>query len=220
MLLALLLAVGPSPVEFIGFSAGDKYAAWIDHGTADGSGFPWASLHVQDVAKNAPALSVVTITLEAGAEGDSEEAAVAKVRASLQEVQEKLGVAEWLPAREIAHDEKGELTDHEGAPIGTLELKSRKAAKGCGSPFKPLLLKAVISFLDDDKPATLADEKKPPRERPCSTGCALDRVFAHGKAALLFIKCGVPGFEGPASKLSTLSGVLPYGLDEPLPEEK
>ena len=217
MMIALALVVA-APIEVVGFSPDDRYAAWIEHGVGAGSGFPFATLHVTDIAKSAEALPPRTVTLDGGRETDTEEAAVERARALADDAREKLEIKEWAHARNIQHD-NGEMSDHEGAPIGTMEVKARKAAGRCQEPFAPLLLKITVHFLDDDKPARLVEDKRVPKDRPCLTGCALDRIYAHGKAALVFVKCGAPGFEGPASKLVALTGTLPYGLDEELPAE-
>jgi hypothetical protein len=75
------------------------------------------------------------------------------------------------------------------------------------------MLRLALFFLGDDKPARLAEEKKPPKDRACATSCTLAGAFAHGKAALMFARCGVQGSEGPATKLSAYAGTLPYGLE-------
>lgn len=219
MLIALLVAAAAAPVEVVGFSADDKYVAWIEHGTSEGSGFPWARLHVTDVARSADAVPAVQVTLDSGKEGDTEEAAVQRARSSAQSMRGMLGVSSWVSPRVIQHDAKGEMSDRTGAPIGTVELKQREGKGKCEEPFRALLLKLTVLWLDDDRPSKIADEKKPPRERPCATGCALGDIYAHGKAALVFAKCGVQGFEGPATKYTAYTAKLTYGLDEPLPAQ-
>jgi len=203
----------------IGFSPDDKYVAYLEHGIGAGSGNAFATLHIIDVARSAPAQPPVEIRLDS----DDEAAAVSQARAAAESARKKLHVTAWTPAREIAHDEHGAMTDREGAPIGSLELKSRSAGPRerarCEEPFAPLLLKLSVLFVDDDHPAKVADEKKPPADRPCAGDCALDKVFAHGKAALVLVKCRVLGFEGPATKYSSYTAMLPYGLDEDLPAQ-
>jgi hypothetical protein len=208
MWLVLLAAI-----EVIGFSPDDRYVAWVEHGLGSGSGNAFATLHLIDVRRSAPAQPPVEIRLDS----DDEAAAVAQARAAAESAREKLHLGTWKPAREVPHDKGGAMTDHEGAPIGALELKSRSAGPRerarCEEPFAPLLLKLTLFFADDDRPARLAEEKKPPVERPCASGCALDKIYAHGKAALVLVKCSVPGYEGPATKYTAYTGVLPYDLD-------
>ena len=218
MLLALLLAADALPIDVVGFSPDDKYVAWIEHGVAEGSGFPWARLHVTEVSRSADASAPVEIKLDSGKDTDTEDAAVKQARAAAEGARSKLRVASWAAPRVIQHDEKGELSDHTGAPIGTLQIEQRvaKGKPSCEEPFRPLMLRLVILFLDDDRPARLAEDKKPPKERSCATDCALAGVFAHGKAALAFARCGVQGFEGPGARYSAYTGTLPYGLDEPI----
>src|SRR3954447_25153902 len=119
MLLALVLAAATtSPVEVVGFSPDDKYVAWIEHGVSEGSGYPWARLHVTAVTRSADATAPVAITLDSGKDTDTEEAAVQQARAAAAAARAKLGVACWAAPRVIQHDDKGELSDHTGAPIG------------------------------------------------------------------------------------------------------
>lgn len=209
-----MLAVLFAALEVIGFSPDDKYVAYLEHGIGAGSGNAYANVYILDVRKSAPAQGPVEIRLES----DDESAAVSQARAAAERAREKLHVAAWNPAREIPLDEHGAMAERDGAPIGTLEIKSRSAGPSqrakCEEPFVPLLLKLTVFFVDDDHPARLAEEKKPPSDRPCASGCALDKVFAHGKAALVLVKCSVQGFEGPATKYSLYTGLLPYGLDE------
>ena len=224
MLIALLLAAGPAlPIEVVGFSPDDRYVAWIEHGVSEGSGYPWARLNVTEVSRSGEAIPPVKITLDSGRDTDTEEAAMRKARAATDAARGKLRVASWSAPRIIQHDEKGELSDHRGAPIGTVQIEERVASgkdkSKCDEPFRPLLLRLVVLFLDDDHPARLAEDKKLPTDRPCASACELAGVFAHGKSALAFTKCGVQGFEGPGTKYTAYAGTLPYGLDEPLPAQ-
>src|SRR5262249_35590936 len=174
MLIALLLAANALPIEVVGFSPDDKYVAWIEHGVAEGSGFPWARLHLTEVARSADASAPVEIKLDSGKDTDTEDAAVKQARAAAEGERARLRVASWAAPRVIQHDEKGELSDHTGAPIGTLQIEER-VAKGkstCEEPFRPVLLRLAMFFLGDDRPARLAEDKKPPKDRPCATSCA------------------------------------------------
>jgi hypothetical protein len=209
MLLVLLAAI-----QVIGFSPDDKYVAYMEHGVGAGSGNAFATLHILDVRKGAPAQAPVEIRLDGG----DEDAAVSQARAAAERAREALHVAEWAPPREIAHDDHGAMSDAQGAPIGTLELKSRSAGPRerarCEEPFQPLLLKLTVLWMDDDHPSRMTDEKKLPAGRPCASECALDKVYAHGKAALVLVKCTVQGFEGPEAKISAYTAQLTYGLAE------
>ena len=218
-LFSLPLAARASALEVVGFSPDGAYLAIIEHGVGEGSGLPWARLSILEVAKNAQ-VSRTEVNLDSGGEDD----AVAQVKQRAEAAREKLQIAKWVPAKLIRHDQTGQMRDHEDAPIGTLEIKARKATSkqlpsgtaACDAPFSPLLLKATVFFVDDEKPAVLASERKVPHERACSTGCALDQIYAHARSALVVIKCAVPGFEGPASKPWPITGKLPHALDEDL----
>src|SRR2546428_697234 len=81
-----------------------------------------------------------------------------------------------------------------------------RAKSECGEPFRPFLPRLVVLFLDDAPPARLAEDKKLPTDRPCASTCELAGVFAHGKSALAFTRCGVQGFEGPGTKYTAYAG--------------
>lgn len=218
MLIALLLAAA-LPVEVVGFSPDGRYAAYIEHGVGEGSGYPWARLRVTEVARNAEAAAPVVFRLDSGRTADTEEEAVRKARQAATAALGKLRVPSWVPPRIVRHEPDGELTDGDGAPIGTLQIKPREARGKCDEPFRPLLLQLTLFFLDDDRPARLAADSALPKDRPCASACELAGMFAHKKSALALVRCTVPGFEGPAAKYTAYAGVLPYGLDEPLPEK-
>ena len=192
MLLALLAAI-----QILGFSPDDKSAAYLETGENEGSGEAFANLHVIDVAKNTDKVTSF----------DSEAKAL------------KAAGTAWVKPRTIEHDEHGELSDRTGAPIGTLSLTTRKGGKStCDEPFGPLLIKLVMHFMDDDKPATVAAEKSAPKSRQCVSSCSLGKVYAHGKAALVLVTCVTPGFEGKGESVTPFAKSLPYGLDEDLPD--
>ena len=112
MLIALLLAAGPAlPIEVVGFSPDDRYVAWIEHGVSEGSGYPWARVHVTEVSGSGEAIPPVKITLDSGRDTDTEDAAVRKARAAADAARGKLRVESWVTARIIQH-EQGELSDH------------------------------------------------------------------------------------------------------------
>jgi hypothetical protein len=191
-MLALLAAI-----QILGFTPDDKSVAYVETGENEGSGAAFANLHVVDVAKGTDKVTAF----------DSEAKAFTAA-----------GTA-WVKPRTIEHNERGELSDRAGAPIGNLILTTRKGGKStCDDPFGPLLIKLVMHFLDDDKPATIASEKSAPKSRQCASSCSLDKVYAHGKAALVLVSCVVPGFEGKAESTSPFAKSLTYGLDEDLPD--
>ena len=190
-MLALLAAV-----QILGFTPDDKSVAYVETGENEGSGETFANLHVIDVAKN----------LDKVAAFDSEAKAL------------KAAGTGWVKPRTIEHDERGELSDRAGAPIGTLSLTTRKGGKtSCDEPFGPLLIKLVMHFMDDDKPATIASEKSAPKSRQCVSSCSLGKVYAHGKSVLVLVSCVTPGFEGKGASMTPFAKSLPYGLDEDLP---
>jgi hypothetical protein len=195
MLFALLASI-----QILGFTPDDKSVAYVETDETAMDGEQYVYLHVIDVAKNTDKVTSF--------KGES-----ATARASTA-----AGTA-WVKPRTIEHGERGELSDRTGAPIGNLVLTTRKGGKStCDEPFGPLLIKLVMHFMDDDKPAAIASEKSAPKTRQCASSCSLDKVYAHGKAALVLVSCVTPGFEGKGESVTPFAKSLPYGLDEDLPD--
>jgi hypothetical protein len=219
LLLASAVLATPPAVDVVGFSPDDRYVAYVEHGVGEGSGLPWARLVVVDVRKSLTAVPPLEVSADPNVPDVTEAATVEKARALLLPVQKKLRVKSWVPARALALGENGELQEKSGAPLGNLEVKTSKARKGgaCEPPFVPQLLKGTLFLMGDDGPRTLLAEKAPPTGRRCSSGCRVHAVYAQGKAVLGLAACKVPGFEGSAESLTPMTGILAYGLDEPLP---
>jgi hypothetical protein len=97
------------------------------------------------------------------------------------------------------------------------KAKGKEAARSCDEPFAGYLLTLTMYWMDDDTPAKLLADKKVPKERACTQGCKLGRVFANGRSAVFELECAVQGYEGPATKSVAVSARLAYGLDEDLP---
>lgn len=217
---ALVALPTRAEVEALGFSADGKYAVLLEHGVADGSGFPWARVTTFEAAKNAVVGKPIEVVLQAG--GATEAQAVEQAKRAFEAARVKLNMAALRPGKEIRHDEKGELHDREGAPIGTLKITARRAtakegAKTCYQPFSPLLLSLTLYWMDDDKPAKLLAERRVPKDRACLTGCDLGKTFADGTTAIFVLQCGAQGFEGTNSRAVPVAAHLLYGLDEDLP---
>ena len=222
---ALLCVLAPArparaALEVLGFSTDGKHAVVLEHGVGDGSGYPWARATVLEVAKNAVVGKPVEVTLESGEATEQE--AVDKVKKAFEEARAKLGVAPLKAGRTIAHDDEGNLKDREGAPLGTVKLTAKKAAgkqlaRPCDEPFAGFLLTLTMFWMDDDTPVKLLADKKVAKDRACTTGCKLGKVFAGGRSAVFELECGVQGYEGPATKSVPVAARLAYGLDEDLP---
>lgn len=209
-------------MEVLGWSADGAYVALLEHGVGQGSGFPWARVTILDVAKHRPVSAPTKVDLEAA--GASEADAVVQAKKKAESERARLKISAWVPGKKIAHDEKGELRERGGGPIGTLELTAAKATKKqqvreCDEPFSAQRLKLVIHWLDDDAPFTVVDEKTVPKERACTTECAFGPVFAQAKSAVFVLECGIQGFEGKATLSYPVAAKLPYGLDEEIPIE-
>lgn len=217
MLIALLLAAAPThPVDVVGFSPDNKYVAWIEHGVGETNGFPWARLHVTDVAQSADAVPTAQISFDNGDPQDTEQKAVKQARAAAESTRRRLNVSSWAAPRKIRHDDQGELLDARGKPFAVVDLKSKTGDASCREPYKPLLLEVLVHRNDDKEPTRLAGDSTPPRDRPCMVACVLADVYSHGKATLVLAACGVDAFQGrPVTRYSAYTGVLPFSLEPP-----
>ena len=207
-------------VECLGISSDGKHAVLLEHGVRDGSGFPWARATVLEAARNVTVGKPFEVTLDGAAATDA--AAVEQVKRAFEAARAALTVGPLRACREIAHDEKGGLTERSGVPIGTVQITTRKArrteaANPCAAPFSPLLLSVKLYWMDDDRPANLLLDKKVPKDRACLSGCVLGKVFTEGTTGLFVLQCGAPGFEGPGTRSVPIAVKLLYGMDEDLP---
>lgn len=215
MLIALLLAAAPThPVDVVGFSPDNKYVAWIEHGVGETNGFPWARLHVTDVAQSTDAVPTARISFDNGDPQDTEQKAVKQARAAAESTRRRLKVSSWVPARRVRHDDQGELLDAKGKPFATVDIKANPGKESCREPYRALLLEVLVHRNDDTEPTRLAGDSAAPRDRQCMVACVLADVYTHGTATLAFAACGVDAFQGgPVTRYSAYTGVLPFSLE-------
>ncbi|MBS2024374.1 MAG: DUF2259 domain-containing protein [Deltaproteobacteria bacterium] len=212
---ALAADTVPGQAEVLGFTPSGSVAVLLEHGVQDGTGFPWARATFYEVKKQRMVDQPLEVRLETP---DATEAqAIDKVKALADEKRQKLKLEKFVPGKHIARDEKGQLFDSEGAPIGSIEVKTRKfggkAPKVCDAPFKPILVTVKMIWMDDDKPQTLLADKATPKDRACLIDCEFDQVFALNQSVLVTLKCDAPGFEGAQKQTVAVPVWTRYGLD-------
>src|SRR4051812_38157060 len=174
MLIALVLAAAAAhPIDVVGFSPDNKYVAWIEHGVGESNGFPWARMHVTDVAQSADAVPLTQISFDLGDPADTERKAVKQARVAAETWRRRLHVSSWVAPRHIRHDDQGELLDAKGKPFAAVDIKVNPGQASCREPFRALLLEVLVRRNDDKEPARLAADSGSPREHPCMVGCAL-----------------------------------------------
>src|SRR3954447_17908225 len=214
MLIALLLAAAAThPLDVVGFSPDNKYVAWIEHGVGESNGFPWARMHVTNVAQNAEAVPTAQIVFDLGDPADTEQKAVKQARVAAETWKRRLKVSSWVAPRHIRHDDQGELLDAKGKPFATVNIKVSSGPATCQAPYRPLLLEVLVQRNKDTEPTRLAQDSAPLRDRPCMVACLVGDVYTHGKATLVLAACGVDAFQGrPVTRYTAYAGVLPYSL--------
>ena len=221
-LLLIAAAVRAQGPEVLGWSPDGAYVALVEHGMGEGSGFPWAKLTILSTAKGKPVVAPTRVDLSNG--GATEDDAVAQMKKKAEAERKRLKIAKWVPGRTIATNERGDLTDRSGAPIGTPKItaspaNSRQQARACEEPFFAQRIKFEVYFTGDQNPFVALDEKRTPTERACVTQCKLGPVFAQAKAAVFLLACGIQGFEGTATSYYPIAAKLPYALDADLPSK-
>ncbi len=208
-------------VDVFGFTPDGSKVVAIEHGVYDGKGTAWGRITFFDTAKASVIGKPIEFELESADQTEEDAFAEAKTRAEAERVRLKLPAL--VPGKSINTNEKGELTEKEGAPIGNLEVKLArgKSVRECMDPFKAELLTAKLYLMGgDEKPTVVIKETKTPATRACTMGCAPSKTYGQGKGALFVLSCNTKGFEGPATQAMLLPlGKLEYPLDGELPPQ-
>jgi predicted secreted protein len=208
-------------VELFGWTPDGSKVVAIEHGVYDGKGSPWARVTFFDTAKGTTLSKPLELELEPEVP-EADAVAEAKKRAEAERVRLKLPAL--VRGKVIKTDEQG-LWASDGTPIGSLEIKSRKASKKqavreCGEPAEAELLSVRLFLVGGDTPIKLLDEKKTPATRACSMGCSAGATYGHANAGLFVLKCQIKGYEGPATQAFLVPvGKLEFPLDADIPPQ-
>lgn len=200
-------------LEFWGFSSDARFVAFEQHGSQDGSGFPFSRLTVVDVKRNAFAGYAEKIVKDGSAE--DERASTAQTLALLLK---RVGIKRGLTGTNVF--QKGDiiatkanftqpLTSADLPKVAkitldgkayTLELIERPAPPMTGdcraySPFPAALLELKLSQGATSR--ALQKDILLPNSRKCVYSYGIARVYRYRSSVAVFLRTLSPGFEGP-----------------------
>jgi predicted secreted protein len=198
-------------LEFWGFSSDGKTAAFEQYGERDGSGFPFSTLTVLDVQRNAFIAST-------SSELETEMAKLPAVR--LQSAKKLEGK---IKGAGIKRGLMGTLVYQKGQSEGftypllsealpnqaqftwngktyTLELTPQLISKPTSRciAFKEYALSLLeLKLSSGSSTRTLQKDSKLPASRGCVYDYGISRVYAYRSSLVVFVRTLAPGFEGP-----------------------
>jgi hypothetical protein len=216
-------AYSPDGVDVFGWEHNGARVVVIEHGVYDGRGVPWATVTVYDTKKNAPVSPPISLSYDSTDIDEAQAYKDARVKAEAERVRLKLG---WLDkGKSLKTAENGAITEPDGAPIGNLEVKLRKASKkeqsrDCPEGWDPQLLTVKLAIMDGDGPITVLKEAKVPPRRACMSECTPHATYGNAKGALFVLLCKVQAFEGfELLPVLMTTGGLQYPLSPDLPPQ-
>ncbi len=206
----------------LGFSESGQYYAFMQMGTHDGSGLPYAEVFVIDVKKN-------EIVASGSYEAPTSEGAETETDVSIDQACKKaieatnLGkfaiVADQFPGDDLLvrlptdHSKFSDIvfaTDNfaEGGATGqatryTVKVETtatKPADKSIPEDFGTAqLLKLSVSWTEDEKARNLViqDDKKLPLNRAYPLGYTVRRITGYNGGIVVIVSYETPGFEGP-----------------------
>ena len=216
-------------LNFIGFSKDGKYLAFEEYGTQDGSGFPYSSIYVVDVAKNAFAAPSVNVRLENESATEAQARARAKARAAtalskfriLQRNTGTLIVSRILTdvaVNNFLSDEASKTQTVNFAEIilsmyreGDYDLVLKPVevvkTKDCDYADQPIY-KFELSLKDKQANRTIVLQKddKLPTSRSCPLDYSIQYVYIYKDRIAVFLNTYYTGFEGRDMRYLAVTG--------------
>jgi predicted secreted protein len=233
-LAALLVSLLVLPVKagdfatlnFIGFSKDGRYLAFEEYGTQDGSGFPYASFYVIDVAKNSFASPEVTVRLEQETATEQMARARAKLRAAAALKRFRIiagNTGTLLVSRLLtditAYDRKDSADERKinfAEVIGSMYREgdydlilrpSNAEVKDCtylDDP--PKKLELLLRDNNAEKTLVLQKDASLPASRGCPMSYEMQRVYVYQNFIAVFLNTYHMGFEGPDMRYMVITG--------------
>jgi predicted secreted protein len=203
----------------LGFSDDGKYYAFVEYGTQDGSGFPYADVSVVTVATNKLArVHGVVVQNENATEKQALDKALAESR--LADFGLVAGKNSGRTVVLHSRDEAGVFTDVQfsvsewQSPVYELTLAKKLLpdhtnGQWCtqeGGPAGFTLSLKSVSGTDQPLNLTLQDDQELPKSRGCALTNSIAQVIVNGKALVVLVKYGSVGFEGPDYRYLAVTG--------------
>jgi predicted secreted protein len=193
LLLGLARAGDITLLNFIGFSGNGAYLAFQQTDTGDGSGIPYSTLSIVDVARNVLVYQTTTsLEPNRASENQARAQVLTKAAAALKKYGIKLGDQGQFVFGSIGR------TDFEFEALGrayALGLSTRDLPEIPECDATRRLLE--IRLYSGNTSRALQRDTKLPGSRRCAHNYELHSVFIKGSSLVAFIAVSVPGFEGP-----------------------
>jgi len=229
----LLASLGASAgdfatLNFIGFSKDGRYLAFEEHGTHDGSGFPYSDFYFLDVVKNSFAAAPVRVRIEN--EAATERQARNRARIKATPLLRKFRIAERNTGQMVVSrlltdvavnnflsaDPDKTQTVNFAEIIGSmyrlgdydLILKPTEIRnKDCDYSDRPIYkLQLSLKEKEQNKSITLQNDNALPSSRACPIHYAIQYVYLYENNIAVFLNTYHIGFEGPDMRYMAVTG--------------
>jgi predicted secreted protein len=193
LLLGLARAGDLTLLSFNGFSGNGAYVAFQQTAIGDGSGYPYSTLNIIDVARNTLVYQKTTSLENSGA---TENQARAKVLIEAGAALKKYGIKPGDQGRFVFGNSV--RTDFEFEALGktySLEVKTQDLPDIPECDMTRQLLE--VRLFSGNTSRSLQRDTKLPGSRGCAYNYNLHSVFIKGSSLVAFIAVSTPGFEGP-----------------------
>jgi predicted secreted protein len=201
LLLGLARAGDTTLLTLTGFSANGAHVAFQQTATGDGSGFPYSTLSVIDVARNTMVYQKTTSLENPGA---TENQARAKVLLEAGAALKKYGIKPGDQGQFVL----GNSTNGGGATLPKSQFEFNALGRAYSLEITTQDLPDIpecdatrqlleIRLYSRNASRSLQRDTKLPESRRCAYGYELHSVFLKGSSLVVFIAVTGPGFEGP-----------------------
>ena len=216
-------------LNVIGFSMDGKYLAFEEYGVQDGSGFPYSTIFIIDVAKNSYAVPPVKKQTEKETVTGDAIRLTAKTAAAANMKKFKIvpgNTGKLVVARLITDlnagnvkpgnegkNQKIEFTDYRDSSYYEREYElllktSEVKTKACEYASEPVLKFDLM--LKETKAKTekiLQSDKTLPESRGCSLAYSIQSVYVYKNNVAVFLNTYSTGFEGPNMRFLSVTGI-------------
>jgi len=218
-----------STLHVIGFSNDGRYMAFEEYGTQDGSGYPFATIHIIDTTKNAYAAPKIDVMVEdeMGAESTARNRVAVKAAKKLKQFRIVRGNTGRLilshPLTDLTFEgEAGKKADtlvkfaedvgpyHREGDYELLLTPVKVTPKDCtdyGYDIFMLELK-LTNNAGEGTSKFLQKDVSLPASRGCVMSYRIQDIYIYKGIIAVFMSFDTPGFEGPDTRFMVTAGKL------------
>jgi predicted secreted protein len=212
-------------LNFIGFSEDRRFLAFEEHGTEDGSGFPYSHFFFIDAAGNRYTEPPVKVRIESETGVDAR----ADAKRKADPVLKKLGIIEGnrgdIVVARLPTDRSGRMTTQQGPATtkfarrifaenfvsGSYELTltplpaADKRCEGLDEPGQKL--QVDLKDMSTNATTVLQKDEALPDARGCAVYYGLNSIYWNGNKLAIFLEVYSAGFEGHDTRFMAVTGV-------------